>query len=84
MATYRRGWDVLRAERFARMNALGLVAADAVLPLSLVPVEKDDASANGFSGKPNPAWDSLPADRREDLARQARLIDDCGQICWPF
>lgn len=71
MATYRRGWDVLRAERFARMKALGLVAADAVLPpLSLVPVEKDDATGNGFSGKPNPAWDSLPADRREDFARR--------------
>jgi arylsulfatase len=71
MATYRRGWDVLRTERFARMKTLGLVAADAVLPpLSLVPVEKDDAIANGFSGKPNPAWDSLPADRREDLARR--------------
>ena len=71
MATYRRGWDVLRAERFARMKALGLVAADAVLPpLSLVPVEANNAIANGYSGKPNPAWDSLPADRREDLARR--------------
>jgi arylsulfatase len=71
MATYRRGWDVLRAERFARMKALGLVAADAVLPpLSLVPVETNNAIANGYSGKPNPAWDSLPADRREDLARR--------------
>jgi arylsulfatase len=71
MATYRRGWDVLRVERFARMKALGLVAAEAVLPpLSTVPVEADDAIANGFSGKPNPAWDSLPADRREDLARR--------------
>ncbi len=71
MATYRRGWDVLRAERFARMKKLGLVAADAVLPpLSTVPVETDDAIANGYSGKPNPAWDSLPADRREDLARR--------------
>ncbi|GBL43362.1 arylsulfatase [Verrucomicrobiota bacterium] len=71
LATYRRGWDVLRAERFARMQALGLIAADAVLPpLSLVPVEADEAIANGFSGKPNPAWDSLPADRREDLARR--------------
>ena len=71
MATYRRGWDVLRAERFARMKALGLVAADAVLPpLSLVPVEANNAIANGYSGKPNPAWDSLPVARREDLARR--------------
>ena len=71
MATYRRGWDVLRAERFTRMKALGLVSADAVLPpLSMVPVEANDAIANGYSGKPNPSWDSLPADRREDLARR--------------
>ena len=71
MATYRRGWDVLRAERFTRMKQLGLVAAEAVLPpLSTVPVESDDAIANGFSGKPNPSWDSLPAARREDLARR--------------
>jgi arylsulfatase len=71
MVTYRRGWDILRAERFARMKALGLVAADAVLPpLSLVPVEANNAIANGYSGKPNPAWESLPAERREDLARR--------------
>ena len=71
MVTYRRGWDVLRAERFTRMKALGLVAADAVLPpLSMVPVEANNAIANGYSGKPNPAWESLPADRREDLARR--------------
>ncbi len=71
MATYRRGWDVLRAERFTRMKALGLVSADAVLPpLSMVPVEANGAIANGYSGKPNPSWDSLPADRREDLARR--------------
>lgn len=71
MATYRRGWDVLRAERFARMQQSGLVAADAVLPpLSMVPVEANDAIANGFGGKPNPAWASLPPERREDLARR--------------
>ncbi|MBM3826757.1 MAG: arylsulfatase [Verrucomicrobia bacterium] len=71
MATYRRGWDVLRAERFARMKRIGLISADAALPpLSTVPVESDDAIANGFSGQPNPSWDSLPADRREDLARR--------------
>ncbi|MFM9017216.1 MAG: arylsulfatase [Verrucomicrobiota bacterium] len=71
MATYRRGWDVLRAERFARMKRIGLIPADAVLPpLSTVPVESDGAIANGFSGQPNPSWDSLPADRREDLARR--------------
>lgn len=68
--TYRKGWDILRRERFERQKKLGLVRPDAKLPrLSQVPVDRDDI-ANGFSGKPNPAWDSLPADRREDLARR--------------
>ncbi|BCX49460.1 glycosylhydrolase family 43 [Haloferula helveola] len=68
--TYRRGWDALRSERFERQKKLGLVSADAELPpRAQVPVDREDI-ANGFSGKPNPAWDSLPADRREDLARR--------------
>ncbi|MDB4438469.1 arylsulfatase [bacterium] len=68
--TYRKGWDVLRSERFERQKKFGLVRRDSRLPrLSEVPVDRDDI-ANGFSGKPNPAWDSLPADRREDLARR--------------
>lgn len=70
METYRRGWDVLRAERFERIKKLGLIDANASLPpRSLVPVDRDDI-ANGYAGKPNPAWDELPADRREDLARR--------------
>ncbi|YCM46553.1 arylsulfatase [Verrucomicrobiaceae bacterium 227] len=70
LETYRKGWDVLRSERFQRQKSLGLISADASLPpLSEVPVDRDDI-ANGFSGKPNPAWDTLPADRREDLARR--------------
>ncbi len=70
MATYRKGWDVLRAERFERMKSLGLFPADMPLPpRSMVPVDRDDI-ANGYSGQENPAWNSLPADRREDLARR--------------
>lgn len=68
--TYSRGWDVLREERFARMKQLGLVDHDGwkLTERSLVPVEENDAIANGYSGRPNPAWDSLPENRREDLA----------------
>jgi arylsulfatase len=70
MATYRRGWDVLRTERFERMKKLGLIPATATLPArALVPVDRDDI-ANGYAGQVNPAWESLPADRREDLARR--------------
>lgn len=81
--TFRRGWDVLRRERFARQKKIGLVPETAVLPpLSEVPVERDDI-ANGFSGQPNPAWDSLDAERREDLARRgaafAAMVDHIDQ-----
>ncbi len=70
LETYRKGWDVLRTERFERQKKLGLIRSDSKLPpLSEVPVDRDDI-ANGFSGKPNPNWSDLPADRREDLARR--------------
>jgi len=66
--TYRRGWDVLRRERFERQKKIGLAAGSwKFTPLSEVP-QDDPKIANGYAGKPNPAWDSLPADRREDLA----------------
>ncbi|MBT5166985.1 MAG: arylsulfatase [Opitutales bacterium] len=74
MATYRRGWDVLRSERLERMKAMGLVSANTELPpLAMVPVDRDDI-ANGYSGQSNPAWDSLPANRREDLARRMAIF----------
>lgn len=67
---FRKGWDRLREERFERQKALGLVPKDAQLPpRSEVPVDHDDI-ANGFSGVPNPAWESLDPARREDLARR--------------
>lgn len=72
---YRRGWDVLREERFARMQKLGLVDGDhwKLSPRSLVPVDQSDI-ANGFSGQPNPAWDSLDEDRQTDLARRMAIF----------
>jgi arylsulfatase len=70
VATYRKGWDVLRVERFERQKRLGLVPGDALLPpLSEVPVDSQ-AIANGFSGLANPKWDTLTDARREDLARR--------------
>lgn len=72
---YRRGWDVLREERFRRMQRLGLADGDhwKLSPPSLVPVDTDKIS-NGFSGKPNPAWESLGEDRRRDLARRMAVF----------
>jgi arylsulfatase A-like enzyme len=70
LPTYRKGWDVLRSERFERMKLLGLVPPHAQLPpRSYVPMDRDDI-ANGYSAQQNPPWESLDADRREDLAHR--------------
>lgn len=73
--TYLRGWDVLRSKRFERMRRLGLVDGDRwrLPPRSVVPVDRGDI-ANGYSGQPNPAWDSLDEDRRRDLARRMAVF----------
>lgn len=73
LPTYRRGWDVLREERFERMKKIGL-ADDTwkFTPRSQVPVDVE-VVANGFAGEQNPAWESLPEDRREDLAHRMAL-----------
>lgn len=67
--TYRKGWDVLRSERFARLKEIGLIDHDGWKLTERSPVPMDTrAIANGYPGKQNPAWDSLPPARREDLA----------------
>jgi arylsulfatase A-like enzyme len=76
---YRAGWDKLRAQRHARMKQIGAVKAD--WPLS------PRSGFRGYLGKnpwqQNPAWDSLDADRREDLARRmaiyAAMVDRMDQ-----
>lgn len=75
LPTYRQGWDVLRSARFDRLKQIGLITDERwkLGPLSLVPVESNNAIANGYSGQPNPAWSSLDADRREDLAHRMAL-----------
>lgn len=42
----------------------------------ILPVRYDNIEdiANGFSGEPNPAWESLPEDRRRDLARRMAVF----------
>ncbi|MCA8987076.1 MAG: arylsulfatase [Planctomycetaceae bacterium] len=72
---YQRGWDVLREERYARMQKLGLINGDhwTQTPRSLVPVDRDDI-ANGYPGQPNPAWDSLDKERQLDLARRMAIF----------
>ncbi len=72
VGTYERGWDVLRAERLERMKKLGVVSAGFPLP-PRSPIDNlavaqrlGSLTADGR----NPAWDSLDAKRRADLARR--------------
>jgi len=81
--TYRKGWDVLRKERFARQRSSGLVTGSwKFTGLSEVPVDRDDI-ANDFAGKANPDWKDVPQNRREDLAYRmatfAAMIDHVDQ-----
>ncbi|WDE97739.1 arylsulfatase [Lentisphaera profundi] len=84
---YRKGWDVLRDERFKRQKEIGL-STDAwkFTDRSYVPKDpngKHGPIDNGYGGKPNPAWDTLDVDTREDLAYRmalfAAMIDHVDQ-----
>jgi arylsulfatase len=72
VATYERGWDVLRAERLARLKQQGLAPADLPLP-PRSPIDNlavaERLGSRTADGR-NPAWDSLPPARRADLARR--------------
>jgi arylsulfatase A-like enzyme len=91
--TYHAGWDAVRADRLARQKQMGLVSANTELtprssiPHPTAPVRIGSMTSDGN----NPAWDSLPAERRADLAQRmavyagmvtgmdrniGRLIDD--------
>ncbi|MBM3788044.1 MAG: arylsulfatase [Acidobacteria bacterium] len=67
---YEKGWDKIRAERMERLKARKLIdPAWTETPRSTVP-------PNRFypDGGTNPAWDSLDADRRKDLARRMAIF----------
>jgi len=75
---YSRGWDLLREERLARMKQLRLVARNTRLsPRSRFTNFGETVSAE------NPPWDSLPEDRRADLAMRmaiyAAMVDRMDQ-----
>jgi len=67
---YRKGWDAVREERYARMKKMGLL--DPRWPLSPRSIIGPNrvSTPGGFADKQNPAWDSIDADRRADLARR--------------
>jgi arylsulfatase A-like enzyme len=64
--TYVKGWDKLRDERLARQIERGLFPRGT--PLS--PRSGYKTRADFPRSGENPEWDSLPADRRADLARR--------------
>jgi arylsulfatase A-like enzyme len=75
---YTTGWDVLRQERLARMKRLRLVSKSTRLsPRSKYTSHGETVTAG------NPAWDSLPEDRRADLAMRmaiyAAMVDRMDQ-----
>ena len=73
--TYEKGWDKVREERLGRQKKLGLVPAGTKLP----PRSGYEARRDFFRAGDNPAWDTLGADRRADLARRmavyAAMVD---------
>ena len=64
--TYAKGWDKVREERYARQVKLGLTDPKWPLPPRSGFETRGDFHRTGE----NPAWDSLPADRKADLARR--------------
>ncbi len=65
---YQEGWDVLREERLARMKKLGIASESTRLsPRSTW------ANYGETESGTNPAWDTLPEDRRLDLARRMAI-----------
>lgn len=80
---YEQGWDVIREKRFARMRQLGLIDPRwKMSPRSVVGPNRV-SDVNGWAAKENPAWDTIPADRRTDLARRmavfAAMVDNMDQ-----
>lgn len=69
VSRYEQGWDQLRADRLANMQALGLVDPSVALP------DRGDVPGTGHGEGLHQirAWDALPADRQADLARRMAI-----------
>jgi len=66
---YTKGWDKIRAERYERQQQLGLLGPG----WPLTPRSEFTHPVKKESGV-NPAWDTIPADRRADLARRMAIF----------
>jgi arylsulfatase len=78
---YEKGWDLIREERFDRLQGLGIGDPEWDLPpRSEVMIERRDM---GYGGEPNPSWDSFTEERQQDLTRRmavyAAMVDRMDQ-----
>ena len=69
---YAQGWDKIREQRLARQRKSGLLSEGTPLtPRSMIPHPVASKRIGSWTEDGNnPAWDSLPADRRADLAQR--------------
>ena len=67
---FEKGWDTIREERLARQKKLGLIPENVTLSPREVMPRNPYNQKTGWADKEVPAWDSLPEDRRHDLARR--------------
>ena len=71
-ALYAQGWDEIRNQRLARQKSMGLISEGTNLtPRSQIPKPALSKRMGSMTedGK-NPPWDSLPSERRADLAQR--------------
>ena len=76
---FSKGWDRIREERLGRLKQLGLLPKDlALTPRAVVPANRYNRQI-GTADQEVPAWESLPENRRRDLARRmavyAAMVD---------
>lgn len=68
---YEAGWDAVRQARYRRMQENGIIGEEFQLPArGPVPKVPDRNRDSKYYGRQIPAWESLPEDRRQDLARR--------------
>jgi arylsulfatase len=76
---YEKGWDVLRESRFAKLREERLIDRRWALPERSIIGPNRVSRPKGTARQQNPAWNSLDADRRTDLARRmatyAAMVD---------
>ena len=67
--TYKVGWDIIREQRLKKMKQLGIVPDET----QLTPRSKYWGWAESDPGV-NPAWNDVPKDRQQDLARRMAIF----------